>query len=738
MSSIFEEIILRFYDGTHARFETKNGEKITERFLQEHYFKETGFIGTEEKLKEIWQKIIKTKYEKNIIGYSEREKKDCFFLTKYFPTNKYPKLNQDFVFDFKNGKNTEYYADIFSETILNLLNQNKELAETITILPIPASTKEKNEIRYKKLFELISEKTGVINGYDVITVSKNREASHLVGKFQELEDNIEIDFEKLTCPYRIIFIDDIITTGNSFLKIFDKIKQSPIIKEKLNNFPTKCSNFIIGLFLAETYTGKERAYCPYEEYRRKPDFSNPLKKYLLKGEEFVTLENFNIEQAIEWFKYYNKKYVYKHKKDIYFYDNKSLETFNMYKLINNYVLNYLYPIQQGNGYIQYRIGEFYENCFGKEDQYIRGYDIGSRIKPDYETAFIYYKKSEINGNVKAKEKLGEYYEKGLGTEQNYEKAFKCYKEAEVNGNVILKQRLGEFYDKGLGTDQNYEKAFKYYNKIGENTDSETQYRLGYFYEKGLGTIQDYEKAFLWYKKSANEDNIKAQYKLGHLYEYGLGIEQNYKEAVYWYRQSSNIEDLSSRYRLAYLYEHGLGVEQDYKEAIFWYGLIAYLDDNLEVIYKLSNLSEKIFEKNPKNNYYKRSMLHWRIESANVGFKESQYKLAIMYQKEKKYKSAIYWYIKLAEAEEVEAQYKLACLYEEIKKEKSAIYWYTQSANAGYKESQQKLAVIYEKIKNYKSSFYWYKKLAHQGDIEAKNKIEKFYKENLIEKFKVGE
>ena len=130
-------------------------------------------------------------YDKNLIGHTEIRNLDCFYFTRYYPVNKYGyNENQDFIFEFKEGTCPEIYARIFSRTILSLFgdliygnqeNHTKFLEKTI-ILPVPASTQEKHKQRYEDLFRLISEKTGVINGYDVITVSKNREASHLVGK----------------------------------------------------------------------------------------------------------------------------------------------------------------------------------------------------------------------------------------------------------------------------------------------------------------------------------------------------------------------------------------------------------------------------------------------------------------------------------------------------------------------------------------------------------------------------
>ncbi|WP_293962242.1 hypothetical protein, partial [uncultured Fusobacterium sp.] len=362
----FEEIILQFYfedNEKYARFKTKNGDDITDEYLQNHYFEETGFIENTEQLKYTWQRLIQTRYEQNTIGYREIYRGDYFFLTKYFPTNKYSKLNQDFIFDFKKGKNTEYYAKIFSESILNLLNQDKELAKTITILPIPASTKLGTEKRYKKLFELISENTGVINGYDIIKVTKDREASHLIGKYYNVENNYEIDFDKISYPYRIIIIDDIITKGGTFINIVNKIKESSIIKNKLkmNSSLDEYKNFIIGLFLGETYS----SYRDYDYYKKcrleKAEFKLPINDLISKGKDFLKIKNFDIKNNINWFNYCNDNYQYKFDKEERQIRNLSKFSSSGNELIKYYIDEYYVKLaEQGNLYIQIELAKIYE------------------------------------------------------------------------------------------------------------------------------------------------------------------------------------------------------------------------------------------------------------------------------------------------------------------------------------------------------------------------------------------
>jgi hypoxanthine phosphoribosyltransferase len=204
-------------------------------------------------------------YDKDIIGHTEIRNLDCFYFTRYYPVNKYGyNENQDFIFEFKEGTCPEIYARIFSRTILSLFgdliyrnqeNHTKFLEKTI-ILPVPASTQEKHKQRYEDLFRLISEKTGIGNGYKYIKIKNDVEAKHLNNNRTSLDEHIEIDYSFLKEYRHIILIDDVITTGKTISEFADKFRKLEyFIKDKnlsnkllLNVFDYS----IIGLTLAKT------------------------------------------------------------------------------------------------------------------------------------------------------------------------------------------------------------------------------------------------------------------------------------------------------------------------------------------------------------------------------------------------------------------------------------------------------------------------------------------------------
>ena len=91
---------------------------------------------------------------------------------------------QQFIFNFKDSLDTEKYAQIFSDVIKTLFykvvpkKEIKEFLKTINIIPFPSTTKKSYEKRYKLFCKLISEKTGVINGYDFIEILYDTKPKH--------------------------------------------------------------------------------------------------------------------------------------------------------------------------------------------------------------------------------------------------------------------------------------------------------------------------------------------------------------------------------------------------------------------------------------------------------------------------------------------------------------------------------------------------------------------------------
>ena len=117
---------------------------------------------------------------------------------KYFPTRiknvgEREINDRKVIFDFKDGR---AFEDVAQRTATAMTERYGLECGNIVFSPVPASTGEKNEIRYKAFCERVCELTGAINGYGHVSISKERSPLHKNRK-QEIdirkEDNIVFD-----------------------------------------------------------------------------------------------------------------------------------------------------------------------------------------------------------------------------------------------------------------------------------------------------------------------------------------------------------------------------------------------------------------------------------------------------------------------------------------------------------------------------------------------------------------
>lgn len=107
-----------------------------------------------------------------------------------------------------------------------------------------------------------------------------------------------------------------------------------------------------------------------------------------------------------------------------------------------------------------------------------------------------------------------------------------------SGDVYAKTRLAEAYEKGEGATKDIHQAVTWFTKAADAGDSNAMYRLGRIYATGSGVEKDYVEAFSWYKRGARAGNTDAMYSLGEAYEHGTGVREDIQQAVNWYDQAT--------------------------------------------------------------------------------------------------------------------------------------------------------------------------------------------------------
>ena len=81
--------------------------------------------------------------------------------------------------------------------------------------------------------------------------------------------------------------------------------------------------------------------------------------------------------------------------------------------------------------------------------------------------------------------------------------FRMIREEAVNGDAKAQNMLGVYYQLGLSTEQNDAEAAKWFLKAAEQGHGEAQFNLGDAYEHGKGVPLDLKEALAWYRKSCD-------------------------------------------------------------------------------------------------------------------------------------------------------------------------------------------------------------------------------------------
>lgn len=181
------------------------------------------------------------KSEESTLIKKTKEEFTYFYYYEYYPTRLSVSKELDnvrhIVWDFKNGGTSEKIATIFAEKVLDMIL--KSPISNWWLCVIPASTKEKTEIRFKKFCEKYCEITKINNGYSLIFTKSDRNAIHLQTDRSSVNILDSVDFVNVRGK-NILLFDDIYTTGKSFIKISRKLKNLG-------------ANEVVGMFLGKTH-----------------------------------------------------------------------------------------------------------------------------------------------------------------------------------------------------------------------------------------------------------------------------------------------------------------------------------------------------------------------------------------------------------------------------------------------------------------------------------------------------
>ncbi|WP_336964116.1 phosphoribosyltransferase [Chryseobacterium contaminans] len=170
---------------------------------------------------------------------------EAYYLHDYYPVKHFSDVCKNIknvrvrLYDFKDGRRT--MMDDFKKFPLD---ETLEKSEYI-LVNIPASTKVKTQIRFRKFMTEYSSFLDIDNGYDVIDVTDHEEVKGdtSINRLQYFEIN-----KKRIRNKRVILIDDVKTTGTTFRQVADELMMLGALE-------------VIGCF-----------YCQTIDYRDEIDF----------------------------------------------------------------------------------------------------------------------------------------------------------------------------------------------------------------------------------------------------------------------------------------------------------------------------------------------------------------------------------------------------------------------------------------------------------------------------------
>lgn len=131
--------------------------------------------------------------------------------------------DRQLVFDFKDGRAYEEVAQRTAENMLTLYGKG---CVNIVFAPVPASTSESNELRYKAFCHRVCELTGAENGYEHVRVCGERKTIHDNRKNEdEVRKANVVEFDEPFFDNKMVLVfDDVITKGLSYAKYANQLE----------------------------------------------------------------------------------------------------------------------------------------------------------------------------------------------------------------------------------------------------------------------------------------------------------------------------------------------------------------------------------------------------------------------------------------------------------------------------------------------------------------------------------
>lgn len=168
--------------------------------------------------------VTKGKYP----GLDRQWRKLMFSFFDYLPMKYFCATEREWavrrlVWAFKDGKARKEVSEL---TVQAVRKHFGSCPCEIIFLCVPASSEQKNEIRYRAFSESVCKQAGMLNGYEHVKIIGERQAVHLsAGRYSGSSQRIELDMGFFK-GRKVLLFDDILTLGYSYARLALRLEKA--------------------------------------------------------------------------------------------------------------------------------------------------------------------------------------------------------------------------------------------------------------------------------------------------------------------------------------------------------------------------------------------------------------------------------------------------------------------------------------------------------------------------------
>jgi len=220
----------------------------------------------------------------------------------------------------------------------------------------------------------------------------------------------------------------------------------------------------------------------------------------------------------------------------------------------------------------YAADQGYTQAMGQADTADKNSTDATKASPAARDLFLIDQQMSEQERAIAANRIGVFYQQGIGIKQDYAAAMKWYKQAASVGYPSAEHNIGLMYQNGFGGEVDLAQAVAWYTKAAIQGHALAQNNLGVLLQRGVQGKQDPEHAVEWFRKAAEQGLAGAEANLGAAYYAGAGIARDYDQALNWFKRAAEQSHPRAFDMLGRMYFLGQGVKQDLVEANKWFSL----------------------------------------------------------------------------------------------------------------------------------------------------------------------